>query len=285
MQRRPPRRSPRRRGAPCRSSGRRSRPRLEVALEDLADAEAAERLALVAGELDHVALGGAEVGGERDRDRPVLAVGERHRPRRRSSSPRSPGAGERGEAAVADQLEVGGLAVGELQLELCLGHGGVGVVGRRAIGSVRKAGRVATTCDLSRGAALGLLGVRPAARPGRPRRRPASGCSACSRSTDSPGRAAGCRGSRARRCRTRPAPPTSRRAGSASRGRSACPSRTSAPRPRLRVLAADPRDPEVDGGERRAHRLDLADPAAGVGVAAPELVAVEPLCCSSVIEL
>src|SRR3954470_19045977 len=45
----------------------------------------------------------------------------------------------------------------------------------------------------------------------------------------------------------------------------------------LRVRAADSGDPEVDGGERRAHRLDLADPAAGVRVTAPELVAVEPL--------
>ena len=48
--------------------------RLEVALEDLGDAEAPERLALVGGDLDHVALGDVEVGGERDRDRPVLAV-------------------------------------------------------------------------------------------------------------------------------------------------------------------------------------------------------------------
>src|SRR6266508_4123060 len=38
----------------------------------------------------------------------------------------------------------------------------------------------------------------------------------------------------------------------------------------LGVGAPDPRDPAVDRGEGRAHRLDLADPAAGVRVAAPE---------------
>ena len=40
------------------------------------------------------------------------------------------------------------------------------------------------------------------------------------------------------------------------------------------VLAADAGDPAVYGREGPAHRLDLADAAAGVGVAVPELVAV-----------
>src|SRR4029077_9370975 len=40
------------------------------------------------------------------------------------------------------------------------------------------------------------------------------------------------------------------------------------------VRPADAGDPAVYGRERLAHRLDLADPAAGVRVALPELVAV-----------
>src|SRR5215203_1793938 len=45
----------------------------------------------------------------------------------------------------------------------------------------------------------------------------------------------------------------------------------------LGIRAANARDPEIHRGERRAHRLDLANPAAGIRVAAPELVAVKAL--------
>ena len=63
---------------------------LDVALEDLADGQAAERLAVRRGQLDDVALGAVEVGRERDRDRPDLAAGEAHVLARPSASPRSP---------------------------------------------------------------------------------------------------------------------------------------------------------------------------------------------------
>ena len=48
------------------------------------------------------------------------------------------------------------------------------------------------------------------------------------------------------------------------------------PGPGLGVLPADPRNPALDLREGPLHRLDLADRAAGVGIALPELVAVEP---------
>ena len=91
--------------------------RLEVALEDLGDVEAAERLALVARDLDGVALGDIEVGRQGDRDRPVLAVREGHVLDDALPVLGALRAREGGEAAVADHLEVGGLAIGQLQLE------------------------------------------------------------------------------------------------------------------------------------------------------------------------
>ena len=44
--------------------------RVQVALEDLLDVRRAEALPSARGELDGVALGDVEVGGQRDRDRP-----------------------------------------------------------------------------------------------------------------------------------------------------------------------------------------------------------------------
>src|SRR5918994_4263295 len=47
------------------------------------------------------------------------------------------------------------------------------------------------------------------------------------------------------------------------------------PSARLGVRAANAGDPQIDGGEGGAHRLDLADSAARIGVSSPELVPVE----------
>ena len=89
---------------------------LDVALEDLGDADPAEVLAVVGAERDDVALADVEVGGERDRDRPdLLAVGERHVLDARLPVLGAHEALQRREAAVGEQLEVGGLAGGELQ--------------------------------------------------------------------------------------------------------------------------------------------------------------------------
>ena len=89
---------------------------LDVALEDLADPDPAEGLAVVGAERDDVALADLEVGGERHRDRPdLLTVGQGH-----VLDARLPVGGaheslQRGEAAVGEQLEVGGLAGGKGQ--------------------------------------------------------------------------------------------------------------------------------------------------------------------------
>src|SRR3954447_11353546 len=128
--------------------------RLEIALEDLGDVQAAERLVLVAGDLDGVSLGDAEVGGEGDRDRPVGAVGKGHVLDDALPLLVALRAPERGEASVADHLEVGGLAVGQLQLGGGLGHGLR--MGRKWIVVVKKRGRVTASAS---------NGLRPAAPP------------------------------------------------------------------------------------------------------------------------
>ena len=63
---------------------------LDVALEDLLDRQAAERLAVGGAELDDVALAALEVGRERDRDRPDLPAGQAHVLARPIASRRSP---------------------------------------------------------------------------------------------------------------------------------------------------------------------------------------------------
>ena len=88
-------------------------------------------------------------------------------------------------------------------------------------------------------------------------------------------RAAGCRESRSRRCTPRRASRPSRRAGAPSRRRSAPTTRPSACRARLGDWSRRmPGDPGVVRLERRDQRLDLADVAAAVGVALPEVRAL-----------
>ena len=93
---------------------------LDVALEDLLDREPAERLAFVAGELDDVADLALEVAREGDRDRPVVAVGGPHLGADALPVGGALEAGQRREAAVADHLEVSGVALGKGQGKL--GH-------------------------------------------------------------------------------------------------------------------------------------------------------------------
>ena len=159
------------RDAPCRSFRRRSRPPLEVALEDLVDVEPAERLAFVARELDRVALRDVEVGGQGDRDRPVLAAGQRHVLDDALPVLGALGAGEGREAAVADHLEVGGLAIGELQLEGSLCHG----ITREEVEQWIEVGQEAArygSATSTRAARTRSCRGRPSGRRARPRRRP-----------------------------------------------------------------------------------------------------------------
>ena len=93
---------------------------LDVALPDLLDRDPAQRLAFVAGELDDVADLALEVGRQGDRDRPVLAVGGPHLGADALPVGGALEAGQRREAAVADHLEVGGVALGKGQGKL--GH-------------------------------------------------------------------------------------------------------------------------------------------------------------------
>ena len=84
-----------------------------VALEDLLDGQPPQRLALVAGELDHVADRALQVGGQGYRDRPVVARGRAHLGADAVPVLRALETGEGGEAAVGDHLEVGGMALGK----------------------------------------------------------------------------------------------------------------------------------------------------------------------------
>ena len=84
---------------------------LDVALPDLLDRDPAERLAFVAGELDDVADLALEVGRQGDRDRPVVAAGGAHLGADALPVGGALEAGQRREAAVADHLEVGGVAL------------------------------------------------------------------------------------------------------------------------------------------------------------------------------
>ena len=82
----------------------------EVALEDLADVEASERLAVRRREVDHIAGPALEVGRERDRDRPVLPRRQAHRLTGRAPVVGAQKAAEGREAPDGEQLEVRGLA-------------------------------------------------------------------------------------------------------------------------------------------------------------------------------
>ena len=97
---------------------------LDVALPDLLDLDPAQRLAFVAGERDDVADLALEVGRQGDRDRPVVAVGGAHL--RADALPVGGAleAGQRREAAVADHLEVGRVALvkGQGKLSHRLAH-------------------------------------------------------------------------------------------------------------------------------------------------------------------
>ena len=91
---------------------------LDVALPDLLDRDPAQRLAFVAGELDDVADLALEVGRQGDRDRPVVAVGGPHLAADALPVGGALEAGQRREAAVADHLEVGRVALGKGQGKL-----------------------------------------------------------------------------------------------------------------------------------------------------------------------
>ena len=93
---------------------------LDVALEDLLDLDPAQRLAFVARQGDDVADLALEVGRQGDRDRPVLAVGGAHLGADALPVGGALEAGQRREAAVADHLEVGRVALGKGQGKL--GH-------------------------------------------------------------------------------------------------------------------------------------------------------------------
>jgi hypothetical protein len=91
---------------------------VEVAVENLLHLERPESLALVAAQLDRVSGAAVEVGGQGDRDRPVLvrplAGCQPHLLADASPVLGALEAGERREAAVGDQLEIGRLALAEL---------------------------------------------------------------------------------------------------------------------------------------------------------------------------
>ena len=246
---------------------------LDVALEDLLDLDPAQRLAFVAGELDDVADLALEVGRQGDRDRPVLAVGGAHLGADALPVGGALEAGQRREAAVADHLEVGGVALvkGQGKLSHRLAH---------AVDLTNRSGK-GYEGGLARGAAaplvdpaLGLFETRPAAgarRAARPDRLGAVG--AADRGVALivqrvvrevvlmdvvPDVALGPVRERVQLPEPEALVPAELRGLGATAG----------------VLAADAGDPAVDGRERPAHRLDLAHAAAGVGVALPELVAV-----------
>ncbi len=84
---------------------------LHVPLPDLLDLDPAERLAFVAAELDRVADLALDLAREGDRDRPVVAVGGPHLGADALPVGGALEAGQRREAAVADHLEVGGVAL------------------------------------------------------------------------------------------------------------------------------------------------------------------------------
>ena len=84
----------------------------DVLLEDLLDGDAAEVLAFVRGECDHVADRAFEVGGKGDRDRPVLAVGGAHLCADVPPVLGTLKAGQGREATIADHFEVRGLSLG-----------------------------------------------------------------------------------------------------------------------------------------------------------------------------
>ena len=228
---------------------------LDVALVDLLDRQPPERLAVRGAELDHVADLALEVGRKRDRDRPDLAAGQAHVLAHRTVVVGAHEALERREAAVCEQLEVRGLACGERQRQ-----GGLGATHlcRTRSGRFRPSGRLAR------------------------RRQARRSCRACIRSTDIPDREVGCRARGVPLCSSRLALRPSRPAGSASRGRSARPSRTSARF--ARVSESTRRIPEtqqLDVTEGHAHRLDLAVGAAAVLVDERSRLAVRCPFCSA----
>ncbi len=96
---------------------------LDVALPDLLDGEPAQRLALVAGQGDDVADLALEVGRQGDRDRPVVAGDGPHLGADALPVGGPLEAGQRREAAVADHLEVGGVALGKGQGKLSCSFG------------------------------------------------------------------------------------------------------------------------------------------------------------------
>ena len=160
---------------------------LDVALEDLGDADPAELLAVVGAELDDVALADVEVGGEHDRDRPdLLAVGEGHVLDDRLPVLGALEALQRREAAVGEQLEVGGLAGGKGQG--LVAHVLRGLLFGRGSGSDLwlRCGRESyrSSADpVSRAGRTRSCGRRPSGPSGHRRRRPAAACNGCSRST------------------------------------------------------------------------------------------------------
>ena len=83
---------------------------VDLALEDLIDRQAAQPLAVRGAQLDDVARRSLEIGGEGDRYRPDPAVRELHPLAHGRPVLGAHEAAKRSEAAVCEQLEVGGLA-------------------------------------------------------------------------------------------------------------------------------------------------------------------------------